>query len=158
MKTLYKILFSAIILVAISESVKAQDIEGIDLWDKVTKEQIIAKFGQPKNYKSELMDDMKTYHELFYYDGLFLETEGSILTAFGSSNPSYNVLTKYIKKGIRVGDTIEKLSELKPVNKWTQTLDNGVIQYRFVYENEDDISVNVRNGRIVSISAMADTL
>ena len=145
MKTLSYCL-TVILLCLSCHAVKAQDLEGIDS-TKLTKEQVIAKFGQPNEYIS-YDPEIGDLYETYVYDDYLLEFHDSCLFQFYISSKNFAVFTKDVDGGIRVGDSLEKVlnSDLKPhYSAWYD--DNTYYQYFF------DLRINyrIKDGIIVEI-------
>ncbi len=146
MKTLSYCLI--VILLCLScHAVKAQDLEGVDFGDALTKEQVIAKFGQPNEYIS-YDPEIGDLYETYVYDDYLLEFHDSCLFQFYISSKNFAVFTKDIDGGIRVGDSLEKVlnSDLKP--HYSAWYDED-IYHQYYYDLR--IYYRIKDGIIVEI-------
>lgn len=91
MKTLSYCL-TVILLCLSCHAVKAQDLEGVDFGDALTKEQVIAKFGQPNEYIS-YDPEIGDLYETYVYDDYLLEFHDSCLFQFYISSKNFAVFT-----------------------------------------------------------------
>ena len=101
-------------------NVMAQDIEGVDIHQKMTKSQVIEKFGEPTEYKAFASDD-GTLQEIFYYKkGVNrIEFSGGYLSGFSISDNRFTVLKILIPGGVTVGDHLSEVISINPeVKTW----------------------------------------
>lgn len=131
-------------------NVMAQDIEGVDIHQKLTKIQIIEKFGQPTSYETYESDD-GTLEEIFYYgqDANEIYFTGGKLSGFSIDDDSFVVLTKSVTGGVKVGDPLSKVSSLNPeVATWRSSKNN--IYYISILDN--NVFFVVSDGKITNIN------
>ncbi len=91
----------------------AQDVNGIDIYTKMAKPDVIAIMGEPTKYKYYDSQD-NGVDEWYYYNEDLLEFNEGILIGFSIKTDRFPVMTKDVDGGIRVGDNISKLEQLKP--------------------------------------------
>lgn len=89
----------------------AQDIDGIDIGDTITKEQMIAKFGNPDSYSENNGEFGKDRD--YMYGQTWIQTIDNKLENFVICDKRFKVLSKYIPTGVRVGDKLSKLNGSK---------------------------------------------
>lgn len=129
---------------------QSPDIEGVDTRQKMTKAQIIEKFGEPTTYKNSTFDD-GTPLETFYYDRTFIRFTDGYLSEFVIMDNKFKVLTKLISGGISVGDSLTRISSLNPeVATWVSS-DND-LYYIPMVEGEINVFFYVKNGIITNIN------
>ena len=144
MKT-FSYCLTVILLCLSCHAVKAQDLEGIDS-TKLTKEQVIAKFGQPDEYTDTVYEDGR-YETYIYGNDRLLFIDGSLFEFYISSK-NFAVFTKDIDGGIRVGDSLEKVlnSDLKPhYSAWydEDTYHQYYYDLRIYYRIKDGIIMEI---------------
>ena len=148
MKTLSYCL-TVILLCLSCHAVKAQDLEGVDFGDALTKEQVIAKFGQPNEYTKVIYSEGEDeVYETYIYENNRLEFRDSHFFQFYISSKNFAVFTKDIDGGIRVGDSLEKVlnSDLKPhYSAWydEDTYHQYYYDLRIYYRIKDGIIVEI---------------
>lgn len=99
---------------------QSPDIEGVDTRQKMTKAQIIEKFGEPTEYEAFASDD-GTLQEIFYYKkGINqIEFSGGYLSGFSISDNRFTVLKILIPGGVTVGDHLSEVISINPeVKTW----------------------------------------
>lgn len=89
----------------------AQDIDGIDIGDTITKEQMIAKFGKPDSYSEN--DGEFGIDRDFMYGQTWIQAIDNKLESFVICDERFKILSKYIPTGVRVGDKLSKLNGSK---------------------------------------------
>ena len=101
MKTRMLMVFIALLAIVPIQTVCAQDVEGVDIHQKMTKSQIVEKFGQPTSYETYESDD-GTLEEIFYYgqDAKEINFTGGKLSGFSIDDDSCVVLTKSVTGGV----------------------------------------------------------
>lgn len=116
-----QILLIAISCIFFSMSLQAQDVEGVDLCTKMTKDQVIQKFGQPEEYEFRYshMDEEAKYELYYYGNGDCLVFINEYLHEFYIKTDRWTVLMYMIEGGIQIGDPFSKLVSLNPkVAEW----------------------------------------
>ena len=155
---LLKMAVTAALVLSACMTSAAQDVDGISLWDKYTKAQLVQKYGQPVEYRSQEGDNEGDglIEVIKFTDVLFYLVNNQVIGFILESNKP-RALTKTIKGGIGIGDNSSVLNPIKDKLFTTNTRKDGVIvQY---YELNPDwraiFSVGVKNNRIVEIDADA---
>ena len=96
------------------------DVEGIDMYQKMNRDKVIEKFGEPTEYKAFASDD-GTLQEIFYYKkGVNrIEFSGGYLSGFSISDNRFTVLKILIPGGVTVGDHLSEVISINPeVKTW----------------------------------------
>ena len=167
-----KILSSLILLAAISFAASAQkynvtnfDLCGIKPLSKLTKAEIIQRFGQPEKIVVDHYPDENTIGASIYYFKdlvLCIEADGTF-SDFTVYSSEYPVATSMVNlDGIRVGDSVDVLKrypftvpEKCPGNKNCGYRKLDADWYGFYFRDYKDdatgLHVEVKNGKIVSI-------
>ena len=127
------------------------DVNGVELWDTLSKEDFIKKFGVPTKIHNEdgaLDWPGEPKHRMYYYDDSYFETYDGEFNSFYIKSPEYKVLTKYFKAGIGVGDHISALKDFKDgvlcLRKKNEYLLQSISEGFFTLRTDDQ-------GHIVSI-------
>ncbi len=144
-----------IILIAISciffgQNLRAQDVEGVDVCTKMTKDQVIQKFGQPEEYvfKDSYMDEEAKYELYYYGNGDRMVFVNEYLHCFDVYTDRWAVLMYMIEGGVKIGDAFSKLESLEPkVVDWWDTSDEYYIPC-----GDFPLLIRVREGLITSVS------
>lgn len=150
MKTRMLMVFIALLAIVPIQTVCAQDVEGVDIHQKMTKSQIVEKFGQPTSYETYESDD-GTLEEIFYYgqDANEIYFTGGKLSGFSIDDDSFVVLTKSVTGGVKVGDPLSKVSSLNPeVATWRSSKNN--IYYISILDT--NVFFVVSDGKITNIN------
>lgn len=149
MKTsLVMILFSVYVALFAATS-QFPDIEGIDVRQKMTADQIIEKLGKPTIYRTSTFDD-GTPLETFYYNRTFVRFTDGYLSEFIIVDKRFKVLTNVISGGVSVGDSFTKISFLKPEVATWLSCDND-IYYIPMVNGEINVFFKIDNGIITNI-------
>ena len=90
MRTRLFLIVIALFAIMPFHNVMAQDIEGVDIHQKMTKSQIVEKFGQPTSYETYESDD-GTLEEIFYHgqDANEIYFTGGKLSGFSIDDDSF---------------------------------------------------------------------
>lgn len=150
MRTRLFLIVIALFAIMPFHNVMAQDIEGVDIHQKMTKSQIVEKFGQPTSYETYESDD-GTLEEIFYYgqDANEIYFTGGKLSGFSIDDDSFVVLTKSVTGGVKVGDPLSKVSSLNPeVATWRSSKNN--IYYISILDT--NVFFVVSDGKITNIN------
>jgi len=155
MKNTAKLLFAAALLFT-GIAANAQDIDGISLWDTYTKAQLIAKYGQPIDYYSQMDDDNIELTEEIVFKDVAIRLEDKHVVEFGIKSTKPRAMTKFINGGIGVGDPESVTGKLTKYfhDKWVE---DGCTLYRYVVTLDNLLIITVKNGRIIRITASATT-
>lgn len=110
------------------------DVNGLQLWDTLAKEDFVKKFGVPTmchNEDGRFDSPVEPKHRMYYYDSTFFETYDDEFRGFFISSPDFKVLTRYYSNGLGVGDHISVLKDFKDGilcirgKNWYQLQDQG---------------------------------
>ncbi len=155
MKKIVKFLLAAALLFT-GIAANAQDIDGISLWDTYTKSQLIAKYGQPTRYLSQMNDDNIFIEYFEFKDDVTIHLVGNKVAEFGFGSTKPRAMTKFISGGIGVGDPESVTGKLTKYfsDKWVE---DGCTLYRYVVILDNLLIITVKNGRIIDITASATT-
>ena len=145
-----QIMLIAISCLFFSMSLQAQDVEGVDICTKMTKDQVIQKFGHPEEYvfKDSYMDEEAKYELYYYGNGDSLVFVNEYLHSFDVYTDRWAVLTYMIDGGIKIGDAFSKLEMLgpKPAD-WLDTSDEYYIPC-----GDFPLYISAKDGIITSVS------
>ena len=148
MKTRMLMVFIALLAIVPIQTVCAQDVEGVDIHQKMTKSQIVEKFGQPTSYKTYEADD-GTPEEIYHFDKNRINFSNGYLSEFSINDDSFLVLTKSVTGGVKVGDPLSKVSSLNPeVATWRSSKNN--IYYISILDT--NVFFVVSDGKITNIN------
>lgn len=136
----------------------AQDIEGLEY--QATRDEILSRFGNPIRYSSMELNDgpwqpLPVVRHDYHYDGMeIVVIEGqNIIDNCTVTSKNYRVLTKYLKGGIRVGETendmLNKLSGLEMVCPFRKM---GNAYYFWLKYEDIPVEFHIKNGVICKIT------
>ena len=158
---LLKLAVTAALVISACLTSAAQDVDGISLWDKYTKAQLVQKYGQPVEYRSQEGDNEEDgLIESIRFKDIWFRLEGNQVVGFYIKSNKPKALTKTIKGGIGIGDDARVLNPIKNKLYSTKIRKDGVTEYRY-YLNpdwDDSFYVCIKDNRIVDIYAVARTL
>ena len=132
----------------------AQDVDGISLWDKYTKAQLVQKYGQPVEYRSQEGDNEEDgLTEYITFKDIDFHLEGNQVVDYDIKTDKPRALTKTIKGGIGIGDDASVLNPIKDKLFSTKTLKDGVTEYSYWLDRDIErwIYVDVKGNKIVYI-------
>ena len=89
-------------------------VEGVNIFTKMTKEQVITKFGEPANYKYYDSQD-NGVDERYFYDGTMLHFNDESFNGFSIKDSRFKVRLEGLDSEVKVGDKFSILEPLKPV-------------------------------------------
>ena len=104
---------SITILLLTTINMSAQDIEGVAIGTAMTKNEVIAKFGESDQYSDSDAGDL-CIDERSHYEENLLIFNNSEFIGFAVSDNRWRILTNDINGGVRVGDQFSKIEILKP--------------------------------------------
>jgi len=159
MKTrLSKLAVTAIMILFACISAYAQDVDGISLWDKCTKEQLIQRYGQPLSYEAQEGDSPEEgmIEVIKFRDVLFYLVNNQI-SGFTLFTNKSKAITKIIAGGVRIGDNASVLDSIKDKQYMTRQDKDGSIScfYCLNQDCNDTFSVCIKNSIITTIDADA---
>ena len=115
MRTTVKIIMTAAIMTIFSIAANAQIwVNGIEVCTKMTKEEVIAKFGEPTRYRYYDSQD-NGVDERYFYDKTMLHFNDESLNGFSIKNNRFKVSLEGLDCDVTVGDKFTILEPLKPV-------------------------------------------
>ncbi len=115
MKTSVKIFLTAATISIFSIAANAQIwVNGIEKYTKMTKEQVIAKFGEPTNYRYYDSQD-NGVDERYFYNGSMLHFNDESFNGFSIKDSRFKVRLEGLDSEVKVGDKFSILEPLKPV-------------------------------------------
>ena len=116
MKTTVKIFLTAAMMLIFSIAANAQIwVEGVNVFTKMTKEQVITKFGEP--IKCKVNDSGDNGIDVWYFyddDSHFVFKDNSFIEFTICSN-RFKVRLEGLDSEVKVGDKFSVLEPLKPV-------------------------------------------
>jgi len=151
MKAIVKIVLMVLFLLNAGISAKAQDVDGISLWDKCTKEQLIEKYGQLEWYHSQMDDDNTYLIQDMRFKEVSIRLEANRVVEFGLHGNKPKAMTKLTKGGIGLGDSEEVLEKLKDIDFDKEELEDGITKYMYFYGVDASLNIGVKDGHIVFI-------
>lgn len=94
----------------------AQDIDGIDGCFMMSKNMVVARFGEPQKYiVTNSYSDQEAKVELYSYgNGDWIEFVNEVMYSFCVRTPRWPVLVNMIEGGVRIGDSFTKLASCNP--------------------------------------------
>ena len=147
MKSIYFLIVSVLISAV---SLSAQDINGVELYDKMTYAEVVSLFGEPTEYE-EYDDPYEGVSRWYYYGKNYLHFQDDILTGFAIDDSSYATLEEYFEGGLRVGDPFSRLDGFE--HGRIERIDRTSSYRLYVGMSDDFIALEVSDGIIVSISS-----
>ena len=146
MKTRMLMVFIALLAIVPIQTVCAQDVEGVDINQKMTEAQIFEKFGEPDKVESKV-DDVGVVTMMYYYGVNEVFFTDGFLTEFLIKDDHFKVLKTKISGGVTVGDMLSKVSPLKPeLADWMKDP-----ELYYVTIVEFNVFFRVQNDKIVKI-------
>ena len=147
MKTTMKIFLTAAMMLIFSIAANAQIwVEGVNVFTKMTKEQVITKFGEP--IKCEVNDSGDNGIDVWYFyddDSHFVFKDNSFIEFTICSN-RFKVRLEGLDCEIKVGDKFSILETLKPIYMdWYEK------NWYCLYFLDEMVSFEVTNGIIQCI-------
>ncbi len=110
-----KIFLTAAIMAIFSIAANAQIfVNNVEVFTKMTKEQVITKFGEPANYKYYDSQD-NGVDERYFYDGTMLHFNDESFNGFSIKDSRFKVRLEGLDSEVKVGDKFSVLEPLKPV-------------------------------------------
>ena len=115
MKTSVKIFLTAATISIFSIAANAQIwVNGIEKYTKMTKEQVIAKFGEPTNYRYYDSQD-NGVDERYFYNGSMLHFNDESFNGFSIKDSRFKVRLEGLDSEVKVGDKFSVLEPIKPI-------------------------------------------
>lgn len=137
------------------------DIDGIQIGDYPTREELNSHFGTPVS-EAYIEADMYNYYEITY-DGIVIDLdEKGKLFSFDLNSSKYPVMTLYgLGEGIRIGDSLDKFLKAGYPIYWHYELDgvnDSEKRYCFYVKRKDYVpdhvtTFTIKNGIITAISS-----
>ena len=103
MKT--KILLAISIVMAFAQNIFAQEVNGLKIGEKYTKNQIIAALGQP--------DEIRGTSYIYGRSSFYFDSYDNTFVEFYVEDQRFITMTKEISGGLRVGDNVSKARQSK---------------------------------------------
>lgn len=124
----------------------AYDVDSVCVDTVMTKEEVIARFGEPDRYQyNDAGPD--GIDECYHYGKSFIKFHDNVFIEFSISDSSFVALKCSIPGGVRVGDPFEVLAPLSPRRAhWIK----GEC-YALFHDTDCMVFVNISEGKIVSI-------
>ncbi len=126
--------------------ISAHDVDSVRVWTVMTKEEVIARFGEPDRYQyNDAGPD--GIDECYHYGKSFIKFHDNEFIEFSICDSSFVALKCSIPGGVRVGDPFEVLAPLSPRRAhWIK----GEC-YTLFYCSDFPAYVEVSNGKIIAI-------
>ena len=146
MKTILILLSSFLFF---SLNIHAQDVAGVHVGSRMTKAQVIEKFGEPEEYdiSDSYMDEEAKYEVYDYGHGNWLAFVDECLYDFYVRTSRWPVLLSMIEGGIEIGDPFSKLASLNP--KPADWIDNSTY---YIPCGDFPLLITVKDGIITGVS------
>ena len=146
MKTSVKIFLTAATISIFSIAANAQIwVNGIEKYTKMTKEQVIAKFGEPTNYRYYDSQD-NGVDERYFYNGSMLHFNDESFNGFSIKDSRFKVRLEGLDSEVKVGDKFSVLEPIKPIYMdWYEK------NWYCLYFYDEMVSFEVINGIIQCI-------
>ena len=124
----------------------AYDVDSVCVDTVMTKEEVIARFGEPDRYQyNDAGPD--GIDECYHYGKSFIKFHDNVFIEFSICDSSFVALKCSIPGGVRVGDPFEVLAPLSPRRAhWIK----GEC-YTLFYCSDFPAYVEVSNGKIIAI-------
>lgn len=156
MERILKLLLVTTLLSSVSFTLNAQDIDGISLWDTYTKAQLMAKYGQPIKYYSQMDDFNIELTEEIVFKDVAIRLEGNHVVEFGLRSTKPRAMTKFISGGIKIGDPESVTKKLEKYFFKRTVLKDGTVEYYYLFL-DDRFVILTKNGIITHMYATATT-
>ncbi len=95
-------------------NIYAQDVDGVDCSFMMSKNMVIARFGEPEEYTLDYDDYGDKIEGYDYGNGDWIEFVNGVMYGFCVSTPRWPVLVNMVEGGIRIGDPFSKLASFNP--------------------------------------------
>ncbi|MCI1640305.1 MAG: hypothetical protein LKI42_03395 [Bacteroidales bacterium] len=137
-------------IIALSINAFAQDVDGMRVDQKMTYAQVVAKFGKPDRYH-KVNDEFGTSEEYIYGNSILHFEETGKFKNFVIRDRRFAALTLDIDGGIRVGDPLSELDNLKSGKPQYVNTDEDGENYVLYPKCNDNVYLTVKDGIIVTI-------
>lgn len=129
-----------------SSMISAHDVDSVRVWTVMTKEEVIARFGEPDEY--EFYDaGPDGIEEYYHYGKSFIKFHDNVFIEFSICDSSFVALKCSIPGGVRVGDPFEVLAPLSP--RRTDWIKGEC--YALFHDTDCMVFVDISEGKIDSI-------
>jgi len=152
MRKIYTASLFSVLLICLAFDAQAQDVDGFSIWENLTREQLVAKYGQPLKYEAhkdgEVFQDTDEFYE---FKDIMLSIGDHYMYEFKVKSSKPRVMTKMIKGGFRLGDPESVLKPLEKLCFSREPLKDGTVKSYFLFEGESYLIVEVKDGIITAI-------
>ena len=128
-----------------------RDVNGIKVGTRLTREQVVAEFGEPTRYVEQDSGD-NGVNRYYYYGKSYIHTKDHVFDEFAVSDTSFVAFTLQIEGGLKIGDPLSKLDTFmfgKPVIDKTV---NDMVRYNLFASTDSPVDLYVKDGIIVDIT------
>lgn len=159
MKKYYKLLLGLIISF-ISTTLSAQqvdmmiyerDVNGVRVGTTLTREKVVAKFGEPTRYEEQDSEDCGV-SRWYYYNKSYIHTQNHIFDEFAVSDTAFVALTLQIDGGLKIGDPLSKLDNFKYGKPVVDKPIEDMIRYKLFDTSDGPVDLYVKDGIIIDIT------
>ena len=127
-----------------------RDVNGIKVGTRLTREQVVAEFGEPTRYVEQDSGD-NGVDRYYYYGNTYIHTNEHIFDEFALRDAAFTAFTTQISEGLKVGQPLSKLDNFmfgKP--QFDKQIDDE-IRYKIFYTTDSPVDIYVKDGIIVRI-------
>ena len=128
-----------------------RDVNGVWVGAILTRDQVIAKFGEPTKFMEKDSGDNGVDRH-YYYGKSYIHTNDHIFDEFALRDATFTAFTLQIEGGLKVGDPLSKLDDFtygKPI------LDKPIedmVRYKLFHTTDNPVDLYVKDGIIVRIT------
>ena len=128
-----------------------RDINGVKVGTVLTRDQLVAKFGEPTSYEEQDSED-NGVNRWYYYGKSYFHTKDHIFDEFAVSDTAFVAFTNHIPGGLKVGDPLSKLDNFKYGKPLFDKQIDDMLRYYLFYTADNPVCLYVKDGIIVDIT------
>ncbi len=151
MKTKIKVITMMAVMMSCMSANAQVSVNGIEVFSKLTKNEVFEKFGQPEEYEIQDSGD-NGVDEWYHYGENLLHFNENYFIGFSICDKNFVVNLDGLERDVKVGD---KLSVLEPLE--THYMDWFEKDWYCVCFEDEQVIIKVNNGVITCISFSTDS-
>ena len=124
-----------------------RDVNGVETGTILTREMVIAEFGEPSGYEEQDSGD-NGIDKYYYYGDNYIHTNDDVFDEFAIRDNAWSAFTNHIEGGVKVGDPLSKLDTFK----YGKPIKKKETRYRLFYTSDNPVDIYVEEGVIVGIT------
>lgn len=127
-----------------------RDVNGVKVGMRLTREQVVAKFGEPTRYVEQDSGD-NGVDRYYYYGNTYIHTNEHIFDEFALRDAAFTAFTTQISEGLKVGQPLSKLDNFMFGKPQFDKQIEDEIRYKMFYTTDSPVDIYVKDGIIVRI-------